>query len=41
MMDKLQHWWYESNAKKSTGGLVFMCVAGAAFAGVMIWIFMQ
>lgn len=38
-MDKIRNWWYESNAKKSQGGLIFMCVAIAAFVGVLAWIF--
>lgn len=40
-MEKLQNWWYTSNEKKSTGGLIFMCVAGAAFIGVLAWILTQ
>lgn len=40
-MDKIRSWWYESNQRKSKGGLIFMCVAGALFVGVIGWIFMQ
>lgn len=38
-MEKIMNWWYESNAKKSKGGMIFMIVSIAAFVGVMAWIF--
>lgn len=39
MLDKIKYWMYESNQKKSKGGLIFMSVAGAVFVGVLIYVF--
>lgn len=38
MMDGIRRWWYESNAKKSRGGFIFMMIAAALFLGVLAFI---
>lgn len=38
MMDAIRRWWYESNAKKSRGGFIFMMGAAVLFLGVIAYI---
>jgi hypothetical protein len=41
MMDAIRRWWYESNAKKSRGGFIFMMGAVALFVGVIVYIVLK
>lgn len=34
-MDAIKRWWYESNAKKSRGGFIFMICSVVLFLGVI------